>query len=398
MSIGCTFRRRFDFILVAALLWAAMAWAHSPFSVSTTVIVGEEVSVNVTFGFNAATELMQRSELSEENVRQAQFPRVSGAYEGLPLAFADRLFAVKNGDEPLKPIKIQSMTDGLEVMFSVTYPRPPTGALEFEAKYLPHVTGLTAGTFVAGDSDGKAIVSAMISGQFPKAVVPLPEPVTASVAAESGTVSNSVASAPLTVGALTEVAPASPVRPGFGQFFHLGVEHILLGFDHLLFLLALLVGVRSLRPMLVIITCFTLAHSVTLALAAFDLVTVSSRLVEPVIAASIIVVGVENLVRRDHAGDRYWLASAFGLLHGFGFAGALRETGLGQSGSELALPLFAFNLGVEAGQLAVAALVVPVLLLLRRNDSVVRRVATFVSVVVIVISSYWLVQRVFFTS
>jgi hypothetical protein len=76
----------------------------------------------------------------------------------------------------------------------------------------------------------------------------------------------------------------------------------------------------------------------------------------------------------------------------------LRETGLGQGGSELAMPLFAFNLGVEAGQLAVAALVVPVLLLLRRNATVGRRVATGVSMVVIAVSCYWLVQRVFFTA
>ena len=164
----------------------------------------------------------------------------------------------------------------------------------------------------------------------------------------------------------------------------------------LLFLCALLIGLRKLGPMLTVITCFTLAHSVTLALAAMELVNVSSRVIEPLIAASIIIVGIENLVRKEKQGDRYWMAVGFGLIHCFGFASALRETGLGRTGSEIALPLFSFNIGVEAGQLAVAAVVVPLLFLCRRSPGYVRWGPPAISMVVIALSAYWLLQRIFF--
>ncbi|MBC8094714.1 MAG: HupE/UreJ family protein, partial [Akkermansiaceae bacterium] len=117
-------------------------------------------------------------------------------------------------------------------------------------------------------------------------------------------------------------------RPAFLEFLKLGIEHILIGFDHLLFLCALLIGVRQIKPMLWIITCFTLAHSVTLALSALNIVMLSSRLVEPLIALSIIVVAVENIFRKEATTDRYWMAGGFGLIHGFGFASVLRDTGL----------------------------------------------------------------------
>jgi hypothetical protein len=102
--------------------------------------------------------------------------------------------------------------------------------------------------------------------------------------------------------------------------------------------------------MALVITCFTLAHSVTLGLAALDFVTLSPRLVEPLIAASIVFVGVENLLRRDDPRGRWALTLAFGLIHGFGFAGVLKDAGLGSSGAALLVPLFSFNLGVELGQ------------------------------------------------
>jgi hypothetical protein len=152
--------------------------------------------------------------------------------------------------------------------------------------------------------------------------------------------------------------------------------------------------VRKPVAMLGIISCFTLGHSVTLALAAWDLVRISPRIVEPLIALSIIVVAVENLVRKEAAADRYWMAGGFGLIHGFGFASVLSATGLGQSGAAMAVPLFSFNLGVELGQLAVMAVVVPLLFALRRWPAFERRGATVLSVAVIAMSSYWMWERV----
>jgi hydrogenase/urease accessory protein HupE len=137
-------------------------------------------------------------------------------------------------------------------------------------------------------------------------------------------------------------------------YFRLGVEHILLGFDHLMFVLALLLLVRDPRRIVLAVTAFTVAHSLTLAGTTFGWVSLASAPVEAAIALSIMFIAME--IMRARAGQESftarlpWLVSfAFGLLHGFGFAGALRETGIPQDAAPLAL-LF-FNLGVEGGQL-----------------------------------------------
>lgn len=149
----------------------------------------------------------------------------------------------------------------------------------------------------------------------------------------------------------TAGAPALPAR--FARIFRLGVEHILTGWDHLLFLLALLLAARGLAATVRIVTAFTLAHSLTLALAWHGLLALPARPVEAVIAASIAWVAAENLLGRG-AGRRWALAGAFGLVHGLGFYGAL--AGLGLGGGDAVTTLLAFNLGVEAGQVAVVAL------------------------------------------
>ena len=142
--------------------------------------------------------------------------------------------------------------------------------------------------------------------------------------------------------------------PAVGGYFLLGVEHILLGIDHLLFVLALVLIVRGARLLVKTITAFTIAHSITLALATLGVVHVRSAPVEAVIALSIVFVAAE--IVRSRRGERGlteqapWLvAGVFGLLHGFGFAGALAQVGLPQN--DIPLALLFFNLGVEAGQL-----------------------------------------------
>ncbi len=158
--------------------------------------------------------------------------------------------------------------------------------------------------------------------------------------------------------------------PAAAGYFILGIKHILTGIDHLLFVLALVLIVRSKSLLVKTITAFTLAHSITLALATLGLVHVPSAPVEAVIALSIVFVAAEIL--RSRRGERGlterapWLvAGSFGLLHGFGFAGALSEVGLPVNAIPQAL-LF-FNLGVEAGQLAFVAVVLTVMALLRRR-------------------------------
>jgi hydrogenase/urease accessory protein HupE len=190
------------------------------------------------------------------------------------------------------------------------------------------------------------------------------------------------------------IAPRETVR-SFANFLSLGVKHILTGYDHLLFLLALLVAARGFASALSIITSFTIAHSITLAVATLHLVQIPSRIVEPLIAASIVFVGVENLWRGEISKSRRLVAFGFGLIHGFGFASALREAGIGSGAGGIVLPLFSFNLGVELGQVMVAAAALPIIWKLREKPMFVARWAPACSAAVVLLGSFWLVERVY---
>lgn len=194
-----------------------------------------------------------------------------------------------------------------------------------------------------------------------------------------------------TAPAATATSPAPP--PSFASFLKLGVEHILTGYDHLLFLFALLIVTRNFTSALQVITCFTIAHSITLGVASFDLVQVSRRIVEPLIAVTIIYVGVENVWKRGDPPGRWRLTFAFGLIHGFGFASVLREMGVGARAGGVAMPLLAFNLGVELGQIAVATVVLPLIWKLRTKPVFVQRWVPACSVLVALAGAYWFVQR-----
>ncbi len=175
------------------------------------------------------------------------------------------------------------------------------------------------------------------------------------------------------------------------RFGKLGIEHIWTGYDHLLFLLGLLIAAPSLRAMLFITTGFTVAHSITLSLAALGIVHLSPAFVEPAIAASIAFVGIENFWRPPPK-RRVIVTFLLGLIHGFGFAGLLIELGLPRDA--LVLALVSFNGGVEVGQATVVALAMPVLLLLRRTSWWERRGVPGISVAVALAGLVWLVQRV----
>jgi len=184
----------------------------------------------------------------------------------------------------------------------------------------------------------------------------------------------------------------------FPAFMMLGAEHIWTGYDHLLFLFGLLVVCTRFRSTVLIISCFTLADSLTLALATLAIVIPPSRYIEPLIAALIVFVGAENLLRRGaEPRGRRALTLLFGLIHGFGFASVLRELGVGQGGRGLAMPLFAFNLGVELGQIAIAALALPIIWRLRRNETFLRRGVPALSAAVALAGLYWLLERTLFS-
>ncbi len=180
------------------------------------------------------------------------------------------------------------------------------------------------------------------------------------------------------------------------KFIPGGIYHIFAGPDHILFIVGLLLMGGSLLRLLTIVTAFTIAHSVTLSLAALDVLSPPERLIEPAIALSIIYVGIDNLMVGKESRDmRAWIAFFFGLVHGFGFAGVLREFGL--PSQALGWSLFSFNFGVEIGQVCIVVVIASLLAALRnRNKTAAERVATFGSVVVILAGSYWFIQRVFF--
>ena len=179
------------------------------------------------------------------------------------------------------------------------------------------------------------------------------------------------------------------------QFLVEGVHHIFVGPDHILFIIGLLLLGGALRQLLKIVTAFTVAHSITLALATLNLFNPPARFIEPAIALSIVFVGVHSLVTGAEKRDRRLLfAFGFGLVHGFGFANVLRELDLPRHA--LAGSLFSFNLGVELGQACIVLTVAPLLALLGRwSAPVARRVVAAGSLCVIFAGAYWFVQRLF---
>jgi hypothetical protein len=178
---------------------------------------------------------------------------------------------------------------------------------------------------------------------------------------------------------------------GFGAFLRMGVEHILTGYDHLLFLFGLILVGGRVRALVGVVTAFTLAHSVTLGLAALGVLTPPPRIVEPAIALSIAYVGVENFFVAN-AEKRWKITFPFGLVHGFGFAAALQEVDL--SRAQIPVALVSFNLGVELGQLGVMATLLPLVLSARRNPWVEARGVPALSACVALAGLFWFVQRI----
>lgn len=194
----------------------------------------------------------------------------------------------------------------------------------------------------------------------------------------------------------------------FIDYFHEGVWHIWIGFDHILFLLALLLpavvfrmrhawqAVEAFKPaflsVLKIVTAFTVAHSITLSLATLGIISLPSRLVESTIAASVVAAALNNVFPLFR--ERRWaMAFAFGLIHGFGFASVLSDLGLPQAA--LTLALVGFNIGVEAGQLAIVAIFLPVAYLLRHTFLYRRAVLLGGSLLIAAVAVVWFAERAF---
>ncbi|MWV43871.1 HupE/UreJ family protein [Paenibacillus sp. HJL G12] len=179
---------------------------------------------------------------------------------------------------------------------------------------------------------------------------------------------------------------------GWFSFFKLGMNHILTGYDHLLFLFALLLRKQSFKQYASIITAFTLAHSITLTLAVLGWISLPSRIVESVIALSICYVALENIFRKEIR-YRAVITFLFGLIHGIGFSDILREMGLPKS--HLVVDLISFNVGIECIQLCIVLILLPVLMFIQKKNFF-RPAVMYGSFAITAMGAFWLVERMFF--
>ncbi|MBC8105724.1 MAG: HupE/UreJ family protein, partial [Anaerolineae bacterium] len=178
------------------------------------------------------------------------------------------------------------------------------------------------------------------------------------------------------------------------KYLSLGFTHILPhGFDHVLFVVGLFLLSPKLKPLLWQVTAFTIAHSITLALSLYGVVRLPPTIVEPLIALSIAFIAIENLCTTRLKPWQPAVVFGFGLIHGLGFAGVLREAGLPQS--QFATALVSFNIGVEAGQLAVLALAFGAVGLFRQRTWYRSAIAVPASFAIALISVFWTIERIY---
>ncbi len=359
--------RRTSILFVVWLAWLVPARAHDP-GISTVQGEVRQDAIEFESGFAAADveQLVPPDRRSEGRMTDEEFAKVKSLLEAL----APKLWELRAGDTVIAPREtgVQLMA-GDNVSFKVVWPRP-VGAdrVTLRATQMNNLPPGHRQFVIVSDAHGSAITKKLLSARDNLIEVPL-----------------------------ATLGEAAEPPPTFWGFIWLGVQHIWTGYDHLLFLFALLVVCRSFRSIVAIISCFTLAHSLTLALATLNVVNLPSRFVEPAIAASIVFVGLENLWRRgEEPRGRWALTFAFGLIHGFGFASVLRELGVGRGGQSIAVPLFTFNLGVECGQIAIAAIVLPIVWQLRKNETFVRRGVPILSAIVAAAGLYWFLERTIF--
>lgn len=352
-------------LLVFAL--ARSAGAHDPFEITTDAHVSSDgLGVHTTLSLSTAGRACLDGADAERRLEPVDFEVYRAQFESC----ARDYYRITSGGEelPLHTAKVQLSVEA-DVEMQLVYARPSRSPLIFDAVRLKRLVP-RAGVVIT--------VTGVRTFLGQKVLRP----------------DDSALELPITEEA---EALGTPPLPSFQRYLVLGIEHILSGFDHLLFLCGLLVVCRRVRSVAAIVTAFTLAHSLTLALAALNLVRLSPRIVEPLIAATIVLVGLENLWRRSEPEGpwvaRWLVAFGFGLVHGLGFASALRELGLGTYGTSVVGPLVAFNLGVELGQLSVAALLLAVMWNLPRAGRW-QQLPRVISLAIAAIGFIWLVQRV----
>jgi hydrogenase/urease accessory protein HupE len=353
-------------LVLFSLLPLQGAAAHDPGISSLTICQRpNSLEATLTFAVKDAAQLAEIDDNLDGIVTKAEFAHGQSQLEAVVVT---QLIVAPDG-KLAKPAFIRSRFDeNNNVEIHLGFPASVFSSLEIQSKLIASLPGGHRQYLQVQNSAGQTVFERLLSA-----------------AADRATAEFAVANAGVT---------AREAVGSFGNFLAVGVKHILTGYDHLLFLFGLLVVARGFVSSLSIITSFTIAHSITLAAATFNLAQIPSRIVEPLIAASIVYVGIENLLRSDVPKARQLVTFGFGLIHGFGFASVLREMGIGAGTGGVALPLLSFNIGVELGQIMVAAVALPIIWKLRANPLFIARWVPACSAAVVLFGSSWFVDRV----
>lgn len=388
--------RRAAVWLLALGLWVAGLRAHDP-GLSTVQGDWRGGSLTLTTGFAPADV---EALLPPEAPRAPQWgPAEFEAVRPLLFLLAARLWEVRRGARLLEQVDVHvELLPEDNVSFQLRVDPGEGGEpVTLRSLRLADLGSVHRQFALVLDEAGRLVARKLLSGrdpvlEVPRAFVAAPAPETPGTPAAP----SAAPAAAMSVSAAAAAAEESAL-PTLLEFLWLGVQHIWTGYDHLLFLFALLVVCRTFRSIVAIITCFTLAHSLTLAAATLDWVRLPASLVEPIIAATIVYVGAENLWRRGEEPPGRWLLTfGFGLIHGFGFASILRDLGVGADPGGILGPLFAFNLGVELGQVAIAAVVMPLVWRLRQRPAFVAKGVPALSGLIALLGLYWLLERTVF--
>src|SRR5215470_1767780 len=347
-------------LLVLMILATASAFAHDPgLSAAEVRLDGNKAVARLTFSRDDIATIEPMDADRDGRITQLEFEAVEGSLKSL----AKESFALSVDGEEASPSTVAvGLDESGAVHFDLEFLAPPGSKLSLRFLLIDRLPRGHRQFLALRDAKGNTLGQRMLDA------------------------ANNSFECDLAALSISRTRPHT-----FWGFLQLGVEHILLGFDHLAFLFALLIAGGTIREAAKIITSFTVAHSITLALATLEVIAIPASVVEPMIAASIIYVGLENILRRKI--ERRWLLTfAFGLIHGFGFASALRDLGVG-AGVKAVAPLLSFNLGVEIGQVAVAAIVLPVIWKLRQRPRFVVRYVPAFSILVAMAGGYWLIER-----
>ncbi len=357
------------FVIAVLLIYLKISFAHPPgLSSADITLKADSLEAKITFSIQDIEAFVPMD--SDQDAEVTDLER-DAAKPAVAKLISEQFKITLDGGE-IKPSSSGQVAfdDKNNTTVTLQFAASPTTTIAIESSFLTKFPGDHKQYLSIKDTTGREIGKKMLTPNAQTLIVNL---------------ANDKTDIP------SEAQPTST----FGDFLKLGIEHILTGYDHLLFLFSLLVITRNFWPALKIITFFTLAHSITLALAGMSIANAPSSVVEPLIAATIVYVGLENIIRKDKVttNQRCMLTFFFGLIHGFGFAGVLQEMNISSIETGILVPLFSFNLGVELGQIAVASIVLPLIWWLHKKERIERFMVPVGSFLTCMAGGYWLIER-----